>query len=131
MPKADNPTSQFDEIQRAHGYSLREIGVAGTGLTRADALAAIDALAGAGVAIVSGDVLRVLDNIPRYTYNNWRARRGLGEGFPEFAARSLDVARDYIRSFVEDGNQLVLYTLVTADANSADEISASEAYSLA
>jgi hypothetical protein len=105
MPKADNPTSQFDEIQRAHGYSLREIGVAGTGLTRADALAAIDALAG--------------------------ARRGLGEGFPEFAARSLDVARDYIRSFVEDGNQLVLYTLVTADANSANEISASEAYSLA
>jgi hypothetical protein len=76
-------------------------------------------------------VLRVLDNIPRYTYNNWRARRGLGEGFPEFAARSLDVARDYIRSFVEDGNQLVLYTLVTADANSANEISASEAYSLA
>jgi hypothetical protein len=124
-------TSQFNEIQRARGYSLREIGVSGTGLTRADALAAIDALGGAGVAIVSGDVLRVLDNIPRYTYNNWRARRGLGEGFAEFSARSLDIARDYINSYAEDGIQLVLYTLVTADETDAAETSASEAYSIA
>jgi hypothetical protein len=123
--------SQFSEIQRARGYSLREIGVAGTGLNRADALAAIDALAGAEVAIVSGDVLRVVDNIPRYTYNNWRARRGLGEGFAEFAARSLDVARNYIQTFVEDGYQLTLYTLVIADSEDAAETSASEAYSLA
>jgi hypothetical protein len=123
--------SQFNEIQRAHGYSLREIGVAGTGLKRADALAAIDALGGAGVAIVSGDVLRVVDNIPRYTYNNWRARRGLGEGFAEFSARSLDVARNYVQSFVEDGYQLTLYTLVLADSQDASETSASQAYSLA
>ncbi len=123
--------SQFNEIQRAHGYSLREIGVAGTGLKRADALAAIDALGGAGVAIVSGDVLRVVDNIPRYTYNNWRARRGLGEGFAEFSARSLDVARNYVQSFVEDGYQLTLYTLVLADSEAAAETSASQAYSLA
>jgi len=123
--------SQFNEIQRAHGYSLREIGVAGTGLKRADALAAIDALAGADVAIVSGDVLRVVDNIPRYTYNNWRARRGLGEGFAEFSARSLDVARNYVQSFVEDGYQLTLYTLVLADSQDAAETSASQAYSLA
>jgi len=123
--------SQFNEIQRAHGYSLREIGVAGTGLKRADALAAIDALAGADVAIVSGDVLRVVDNIPRYTYNNWRARRGLGESFAEFSARSLDVARNYVQSFVEDGYQLTLYTLVLADSQDASETSASQAYSLA
>ena len=123
--------SQFNEIQRAQGYSLREIGVAGTGLKRADALAAIDALGGAGVAIVSGDVLRVVDNIPRYTYNNWRARRGLGEGFAEFSARSLDVARNYVQSFVEDGYQLTLYTLVLAGSEAAAETSASQAYSLA
>jgi hypothetical protein len=124
-------SAQFNEIQRARGFSLREIGVAGTGLARADALAAIDALTGAGVAIVSGDVLRVIDEIPRYTYNNWRAVRGLGEGFPEFCARSLEVARDYIRNYAEDGNQLVLYTLVTADSEAAGETRASEAYSLA
>jgi Immunity protein 40 len=122
---------QFHEIQLTRGFSLREIGVAGTGLARADALAAIDALAGATVAIVSGDVLRVIDEIPRYTYNNWRAVRGLGEGFPEFSARSLDVARDYIRNYPDAGTQLTLYTLVIAEAENAKHTSASEAYTLA
>jgi Immunity protein 40 len=126
MPAPD----QFLEIYRASGYSLREIGVPATGLTRADALAALDALGGANVAVVSGDVLRVCDNIPQYTYNNWRARRGLGEGFPEFAARSLQIARDYIANFGEQGTQLTLYTLVTADSEAA-ATSASEALSLA
>ncbi len=121
--------SSFDEIQRAHGYSLREIGVAGTGLARADALAAIDALAGAACAILSGDVLRVSAGIPQYTYANWRARRGIGEGFPEFAARSLEIARGYIAAYPEQPSQLTLYTLVVADSESSAVASASEAYS--
>jgi Immunity protein 40 len=123
--------SQFQEIHTAHGYSLREIGVPATGLARADALAAVDTLAGSDVAIMSGDVLRVCDHIPQYTYSNWRARRGIGEGFPEFAARSLQIARDYITKFAEEGTQLTLYTLVTADAEHSDVISASATFTIA
>jgi len=123
------PTS-FNEIQRAHGYSLREIGVVGTGLARADALVAIDALAGTDCAILSGDVLRVTAGVPRYTYANWRARRGIGEGFPEFAARSLEIARNYISTYAEQGSELTLYTLVVADSESSALASAAEAYSV-
>jgi hypothetical protein len=123
--------SKFEEIQRAKGYSLREIGVAGTGLARTDALAAIDALAGSDIAILSGDVLRLTAGHPQYTYSNWRARRGIGEGFPEFAARSLEIARAYISAYAEQPNQPTLYTLVLADADSDAVTSSAPAFSLA
>lgn len=107
--------SKFTELLRAKGRSLREIGVSAIGLSRADAVAAIETLAGSSVAILSGDVLRVANDRPQYTYSNWRASRGIGEASASFIARSHAIARDYIENYAEPAGQLTLYTLVPSD----------------
>lgn len=107
--------SAYQELLLTRGLLLREIGVAATGLARNDALAAIDALRGSAVAIASGDVLRVTNDRPQYTFSNWRAQRGIGESLEAFIMRSHAVARDYIANYTEQAAQITLYTLVTAE----------------
>ncbi len=107
--------SEYQELLLSRGLPLREIGVAATGLARKDALAAIEALRGSAIAITSGDVLRVTNDLPQYTFSNWRAQRGIGESLEAFIARSHQIAQEYISNYVEQTGQITLYTLVTAE----------------
>jgi hypothetical protein len=117
--------SAYEEVLLSRGLPLREIGVAATGLARNDALSAIDALSGSTIAIASGDVLRVTNERPQYTFSNWRAQRGIGESLDAFIARSHSIARDYIAKYPEQCGQITLYTLVTAALSAPNDTSRS------
>jgi hypothetical protein len=113
--------SAYQELLLSRGLPLREIGVAATGLARMDALAAIEALRGSTIAIASGDVLRVTNERPQYTFSNWRAQRGIGESLESFIPRSHAIAREYIANYAEPPGQITLYTLVTGALSAANE----------
>ncbi len=112
--------SAYQEVLLSRGLPLREIGVAATGLARQDAFAAIEALRGSTIAIASGDVLRVTNELPQYTFSNWRALRGIGESLDAYIARSHAIAREYIAKYPEQPGQITLYTLVTAEFGAAN-----------
>jgi Immunity protein 40 len=99
---------EYLEVLQTKGRPLQEIGVNEMALQRPAALEAIQALRGSQVAILGGDVLRLLNGRPMYGGDNWYSQRYSSEGLTDFIRRSLDVAEQYIRSYPdpEDGTVL-------------------------
>jgi hypothetical protein len=78
---------RYSEILRTVGRSLQDIGVAGVGLSRQNALDAVASLNGTQVAIPGGDILRIVDG-PRYTGDSWYVQRILGEELDAYISRT-------------------------------------------
>jgi hypothetical protein len=67
------------------------------------ALELIEELRGRGIAVLSGDVVRLEGDLPRPTRDNWHAEPAHGEPFDAFAQRSLTEAAAYISAYREPG----------------------------
>lgn len=106
---------KFFEVLNAKGRPLQEIGVNEIALQRPDALKAIEALQDTQVAILGGDVLRVLNGRPAYTGDNWYSEQGGNESLTGFLKRSWEIAEQYIRSYPDPEDGTVLYTLVVSE----------------
>lgn len=107
--------NRYSEILSKSGRSLQEIGAAGVALTRQYALDAVASLKGSQVAILGGDVLRVVDGKLRYTRDNWYIQRLSGEDIWAYISRSHEKAEAYIRSYQDTEDGSVFYELVISE----------------
>jgi hypothetical protein len=89
---------EYLKIKNARGRSLREIGVSEVAFTRPDALDALQALKGSQAAVLGGDVLKLVDGKPRYTYDNWHVDRAPQETIADFLQRSVIETANYIKA---------------------------------
>jgi Immunity protein 40 len=71
--------------------------------SRPAALELLQELRGRGIAVLSGDVIRLEGELPRPTRDNWHAEPAHGEPFDAFAHRSLSEAAAYISGYREPG----------------------------
>jgi hypothetical protein len=69
--------------------------------SRPAALELIRELRGRGIAVLSGDAIRLEDDLPKRTRDNWHAEPAHGEPFNAFAERSLSEAESYISGYRE------------------------------
>jgi hypothetical protein len=107
---------RYSEILKASGRSLQDMHVAEVALTRPHALDAVTSLKGTQVVILGGDVLRLSNESPRYTGDNWFVKRQPDEDLAAYIVRSHEKAEAYIRNYsqdFEDGS--VLYAIVVRD----------------
>jgi hypothetical protein len=86
---------KYIEILESKGQPLTDIGINAVALNQADALGAIETLRGSQVAILGGDVFRVVGGRPQHTYDNWYSNRRSDEDLSAFLQRSWDVAEGY------------------------------------
>ncbi len=84
-----------------------------------DALAVIDAVESTKIAIVEINLYReeAWGFVP--TDDNWSCDRMLGETASEFAGRTHECAREFIRSDVQDRSEEVFYELIFSDQQDA------------
>ena len=89
----------WHDFIRAHGISLESIGLQSRALTREESLTAIDFLQQVGIPILGGDVYYVEHGAIQPAYANWHVDRGEHESDQDFASRSWQFARQYLRDF--------------------------------
>ena len=105
----------YSQIVASKGRPLADIGVNESGLVRTDALSAIEALRGSNVPILGGDVLKMVEGTPRYTYDNWYCDRRTVEDLTAFLQRSWDMAESYVRAYKDPEDGTILYVLVVSE----------------
>ena len=94
------------------GVSLEGLGIREVGLTRGDALKAIDLLEKDSIPILGGDVYLRRGSKIEPAYANWYSDPVPGEEHTEFFGRSWKRAREYIRDFPEQRSADPLFVLV-------------------
>ncbi len=82
----------------SRGISLESFGVRNWALGRDEALHAIYELEALGVAILGGDVYKLVGEKAEQTYDSWYCRQGPDESDSVFSKRSSDKAKSYIFS---------------------------------
>ncbi|MCU1255749.1 MAG: hypothetical protein JWM83_2048 [Candidatus Angelobacter sp.] len=102
-------------IKKTRGRSLHELGVAGVGFTRSDALDALKCLKGSQAGVLGGDVLKVLKGKLQYTYDNWHVDRMPSEDISDFLKRSITETNNYIRNYPDPENGTIFYSLVVSE----------------
>ncbi len=93
------------------GKSLSEYGDNNWGLTKAQALEALDKLQELQIPVAGGDVYRIVNNRPEVTYDNWSCNHTKNETKKSYVLRSINEARNYIKNY-KSSEQDILITLV-------------------
>jgi Immunity protein 40 len=102
-------------FKKTRGRSLHEIGVAEVAFTRPDALDALQALKGSQAGVLGGDVLKLVNGKPQYTYDNWHVHRAPNEDVWDFLMRSITETENYIRNYPDTEDETILYSLVVSE----------------
>ena len=92
-------SEQIDPIL-SRGISLDSLGVRNWALRRDDALHAIHELEAFGIAILGGDVYKLVGEKAEQTYDSWHCEQGSDESDSVFSKRSSDKAKSYICSYL-------------------------------
>ena len=102
-------------IKKTRGLSLHELGVAEVAFTRSDALDVLNCLNGSQAGVLGGDVLKVVNGKPQYTYDNWHVDRVPSEDISEFLRRSISETDKYIRNYPDPEDGTIFYSLVVSE----------------
>jgi hypothetical protein len=102
-------------FKKTRGRSLQEIGVAEVAFTRPDALDALKALKGSQAGVLGGDVLKLVNGKPRYTYDNWHVDKAPNEDISDFLIRSITETENYIRNYPDPEDGTILFSLVVSE----------------
>jgi hypothetical protein len=94
------------------GMYLNTLGVENWGLTRDQALFALNQLRELNVPVLGGDVCEIINDIIRYNYDNWYCEQNLDESNLSFVVRSIDIARDYLENYHCKNDINCLFVLV-------------------
>ena len=105
-------TKDIDEILREEGDSLNSIGIQNWALPKREALFAISELKKMGVAITGGDVYRLNGDSFELTYDNWYCQRLDSESGLEYINRSVLVASEYIKGYVNHQKGNICFAIV-------------------
>ncbi|KRP51148.1 Imm40 family immunity protein [Pseudomonas trivialis] len=92
-------SEQIDPIL-SKGIPLDNLGVRNWALGREDALNAICELEAFGIAILGGDVYKLVGEKAEQTYDSWYCDQGPDESDYIFSKRSSDKAKSYIFSYL-------------------------------
>ncbi|MGH8601616.1 MAG: Imm40 family immunity protein [Gammaproteobacteria bacterium] len=91
-------SSEVDSILGV-GRFLESVGVRNWALEREAALAALEQLTAAGVAVLGGDVYAVSGANVESNYDSWYCNRDSGEAEADFVERSIAKAKSYIANY--------------------------------
>lgn len=105
----------YSEFLKSKGWPLHEIGTSDFAFRREHALQALQLLKDRPIAILGGDVLRVIQNRPEYVYDNWHCDIGESESVNEYFKRTWKTAMDYVKKYPEAEGETNLYLIVLAD----------------
>jgi hypothetical protein len=93
------------------GQPLADIGVNNWGLTKEDALIALNEFLKVGIAVLGGDVYIMSGRNIEPSYNNWYCSREKDESNIDFIKRSILKAENYISNYTDTKNN-TLFALV-------------------
>ncbi len=87
---------------------MEDVGVRNWALSREDALLALDELERLGVAVLGGDVYRIIGRCFEPSFDSWHCDQNVDELGYAYLMRSTGAARTYIKSYGIDGAFFVL-----------------------
>lgn len=94
------------------GRSLKDDGINNWGLTRNQALKAIDQLFNLKIPVLGGDLLKVINGRSNHTYDNWSCDQNDGESDADYLVRSKTEAMQFINIYVPESREDLLIELV-------------------
>jgi hypothetical protein len=94
------------------GMDMQEFGSVNWAFRRADALEAASRFYELGIPILGGDVWEMREGRPFLTHDNWFCERLADEPLLSFVGKSVELTKDYIRSYSSDENGKYLFELV-------------------
>ncbi|KPW73761.1 MULTISPECIES: Imm40 family immunity protein [Pseudomonas syringae group] len=100
-------SEQIDPIL-SQGKSLNHLGVRNWALGHDEALLAIHELEALGIAILGGDVYKLVSDKFEHTYDSWHCDQEVDECDSIFLKRSSDKARSYILNYPTDEGLFIL-----------------------
>jgi len=108
--------SEFNDFLKSCGTPRTDAEGGEVALTKADAIKALELLAGTDIAVLGGDVYELeSDGYFRPTYDNWYCNKG--DSPPsDFAEKSREKALTYLKDYNETEGLNIRYVLVVDDA---------------
>lgn len=94
-----NSETEYHKLLESRGVSLQSSGLTEIGLSRANALLAIDLLRSASIPILGGDVYLKKEAFIESAYANWHSDPREGEDRRDFVSRSCFETKNYIENF--------------------------------
>lgn len=113
-------SEEFSDLIARSGVSLDPLGICGIGLSRSEALRAVEILRHGNLAILGGDVYLRREDRLEIAYANWYADPKPGEDRETYLHGSWDKAEAYIKNFPESADAEVLFTIVVEKVPGAD-----------
>jgi len=92
------------------------------GLTKKQALDAIEKFRTNKVPILGGDVIYIENGRMDYTYDNWSTNRSGGESDDDYINRCAFESKDYIEKYTNSEISDVLFVLIPDDTVSSDPV---------
>lgn len=112
--------NKFSNLMASSGVSLDTLGIRDIGLSRENALRAVEILRHENLSILGGDVYIRRGDRLEVAHANWYADPKPDEGREAYLRRSWDKAETYIKSFPEVADAEVLFAIVVEKAPGAD-----------
>lgn len=108
--------AQCADLFRERGIPLRQWnpGSEEVAFDREASLKVLEALGGSEIAVLGGDVVRLIQGRLKYVHQDWTCNRSAGESPRDYVNRSQLVACEYIRKFRPAEGYEPLFVLVLA-----------------
>jgi hypothetical protein len=111
---------EFRDLLAKSGVYLASLGIHDIGLSRSDALRAVEILRHGKLSILGGDVYLRRGGRLEVAYANWYANPKPEEDRETYLHRSWDKAEAYLKNFPESADAEVLFAIVVEKAPGAD-----------
>jgi len=96
-------------------YLLEIIGHNNWALTKEQTLKAICEFEKQNIAILGGEVFKIIDGEPEFIDPGWVCNRDKNESFKDFSKQTIFEARKYIKNITFDNSSNIRYVLVPSE----------------
>jgi hypothetical protein len=104
-------SNKIDDILK-QGHQLSGIGVSNWALSKSEALNALTKFTELQAPILGGDVCELIDGVIQYNYDNWYCEQMQGESKPDFIARSVEKAKQYVENYKGKNPDKIFFAFV-------------------
>lgn len=111
---------RFNDLLATSGVSLAALGIRDIGLSRGDALRAVEILRHGKLSILGGDVYLKRGDRVEVAHANWYADPKPEEDRETYLHRSWDKAEVYLKNFPERADAEALFAILVEKAPGAD-----------
>jgi hypothetical protein len=103
---------RYQELLEESGVSLASLNLSDIGLTRADALRAVEILREGVTPILGGDLFFLKDGRPEFAFDNWSTEPEPGETNNLYVRRSCDTTEAFVRKIPDQPDVELLFAFV-------------------